>query len=611
MRNRLHTFITLLKTNYKTLLLFEGFYRIFGIVAIFPLVQTLMSWSVSLSGYGYITNALILDYLRTPSTVLILILIGFILGLYIAFELITLSIIYRFSHHGLKLGLRPLIRLALERIRTIFLSRKVLIIFPAGLFFLFIELAQVAGVIATISIPDYLLDEIHQVRNWWLTFYGLGLILFILFFETVVLNSVFAIRNTSLKDSWRERSIAMKGKRIRMLLEFFSLNAILNGLLYLFYFLLVLLIAGIVTLIRGQDLALGLTLTVVYAIYTVVVTFASMILVPLNFALVTTWHQLGKPKEPMAEQLKSAASRPRIPLTRTRMRRLTIIIIMGLIAINITNVFTVLTRSKNRAEFFNQPEIVAHRGASWDAPENTLAAVDIALDQESDGIEIDVRMTKDEHVVLMHDSTLERTTNGNSSGSVENMTLEELRELDAGSWYGNDFTGEKIPTLEEVFELTGRKATLFIEMKDNNETINRKVVELIEENDMENHVKIMAFSQSQLQDIKSLNEDIETVMIVSTFYGDMSRLINDDALDNYAFSINLFVNNDHYVNSIHQSGKKVYSWTVNTEENIRSVARRDVDGIITDRPVFTREEAYLKNTSDMAEDLLDLLFDDD
>ncbi|MFW6285311.1 MAG: glycerophosphodiester phosphodiesterase family protein, partial [Bacillota bacterium] len=590
MRHRLNTFLNILKTNYKTLLLFEVAYRVFGLVAVFPLVQTLMSWSVSLSGYGYITNALILDYLKTPTTILILMLIGLILGLYIAFELITLSIIFRFSHHKMKLGMRPLVRLALERIRTVFLSRKILIIFPAGLFFLFIELAQVVGVVATISIPEYILDEIHQVRNWWLTFYGLMLFLFILFFETVLLNSVFSIRNSTLKDSWRERSIAMKGKRLRMLLEFVSLNTILNGMLYLFYFLLVAAIAGIVTLIRGQDMALGLTLTVVYAIYTVVITFASMILVPINYALVTTWHQQGKPKDFLSDQMKyEASSKKRIPLTRKRMRRIAILIILGLIAINVTNVFTVLARSKNQSEFFNHPEIVAHRGASWDAPENTLSAVETALEQEADSIEIDVRMTADGHVVLMHDDTLIRTTDDTSGQRVRDMTLEELRSHDAGSWFDSEFAGEKVPTLEEVFEMTGRRATLFIEMKEDDTAINQRVVELIEEHDMENHVKIMAFSQSQLQNIKSLNEDIETVMIVSTFYGDMSRLINDDALDHFAFSVDLFLNNSGYVNRIHQSEKKVYSWTINTEDSIRRVARRDVDGIITDRPVFTRE----------------------
>lgn len=611
MRQRLNTFLNILRTNYKTLLLFEGLYRLFGIVAIFPLVSTLMSWSVSLSGYPYITNALILDYLRSPSTIAVLVLIGLILGLYISFELIILSIIYRFSHHGLKLGLRPLLRLGLERIRDVFLSRRVLIIFPAGLFFLFVELAQVVGVVATISIPDYIMDEIHAVRSWWLMFYGLLITLFVLFFETVLLNSVFTIRDKTLKASWRERSRTMKGRRIRMLLEFFSLNAVLNGLLYLFYFLLVALIAGIVTLTRGQDLALGLTLTVIYAAYNVVVTVVSMVLIPLNYALVSMWHQEGKTEqETIDERLQSISRKKRIPLTPKRMRRVIIIIILGLIAINVTNVFTVLTRSKNQSEFFNYPEIVAHRGASWDAPENTLSAIDIALEQEADAIEIDVRMTGDGHVVLMHDASAMRTTNDTSGRWVRDMTLEEVRSLDAGSWFSSEFAGEKVPTLEEAFELNGRRATLFIEMKDNNDEINEQVVDLIEEHNMENHVKVMAFSQDQLQDIKALNEDIETVMIVSTFYGDMSRLVNDEALDNFAFSVNLFINNSHYVNRVHDSGKRVYSWTINTEDNIRSVARRNVDGIITDRPVFTREEVYLRNTSDTVADVLDFLFDD-
>ncbi len=608
MRQRLYTFLNILKTNYKTLLMFEGLYRIFGIIAVFPLVSLLMSWSVSLSGYAYITNVLLLDYLTTPTTLLILFVIGLLLGLYIAFEIVVLSILYRFSHHNLNIGILPLLRLGIERAQDIFFSRRILIVLSASLFLLFIELTQVAGVLATISVPDYIMDEIHSVRSWWLIFYGLLLALFILFFETVLMNSVFTIRDKTLRESWRERSHAMKGRRIRMLLEFFSLNAVLNIILYAFYFLLISLIAGVVMVIRGQDLVLGLTLTFVYALYTLMVAIASAVLVPMNYALVSMWHQEGKMPEDMTDRMKAFTNRKRIPLTKKRIRRFTLVTILVLVAINVTNVTTVLGQSKAQYEFFNHPEIVAHRGASWDAPENTISAIDLALEQEADGIEYDIRITQDEELVLMHDSTATRTTDDTSGRLIRDMTYEEVRALDAGSWFSSEFEGEPVPTLEEVFEFAGRRATHFVELKDHTETINRKTVDLIEEYNLENHAKVMSFSQDQLREIKALNEDIETVLIVSTFYGNMSRLANDDALDNFAFSVNLFINNDHYVNTIHQSGKKVYSWTINTDENIRRVARRDVDGIITDRPVFAREEAYLRNTSDTVADLLDLLF---
>lgn len=289
------------------------------------------------------------------------------------------------------------------------------------------------------------------------------------------------------------------------------------------------------------------------------------------------------------------------------------LVILGLIAINVTNVFTVLIPSTGPSESFNHTEIIAHRGASWDAPENTLSSIGAALEQDADGVEVDVRMTGDGHVVLMHDASAMRTTDDTSRRWVKDMSLQDVRSLDAGAWFDSGFAGEKVPTLQEVFDLTGRQTTLFIDMKDNSEAINRRVVELIEAYNMEDRVKVMAFSHKQLQDIKALNGDIETVILVSALYGDMSRLIHEEydaALDSFAFSVDLFYDESRYVDEIRQSGKKVYSWTVNTEDDIHGAAGQDVDGIITDRPMFTRKEIYLRHTSDTLSSLFDFLLAD-
>src|SRR5690242_14424230 len=104
-------------------------------------------------------------------------------------------------------------------------------------------------------------------------------------------------------------------------------------------------------------------------------------------------------------------------------------------------------------ESLPQPVLFAHRGASAHAPENTLAAFELALTQQADGIELDVKLTSDGHVIVHHDATVNRTTNG--QGRIKDMTLVGLKKLDAGSSFSEQFRGEKIPTLEEVFEAVG------------------------------------------------------------------------------------------------------------------------------------------------------------
>ncbi|MGM0436270.1 MAG: glycerophosphodiester phosphodiesterase family protein [Bacillota bacterium] len=609
MKKRLGAFKNILLHNIKTLLIFEGLYRILGILLIFPLASMLMSWSISLAGFTYITNARIMDYITAPTTGFVIFLIGIVLGLYIAMEIIILSVLYRFSKAKMTIGIFPLLRLGVERIRDVLLSRNILIIIPAGLFFLFVELMQFVGVLSTITIPSHMLEAIEEVRRWRFMFYGTMLVGFVFFFETMMLPSVFTLHNKTLKGSWRLKQRLMKGKRLKMLLEFFVLNAILNLILFSIYFLLVAFVGFLISLIRGQTIALGLTLTVIYALYSFVISLISFTLIPINYALISTWHHASEVVEDEStKRVETLDVKPRLPLTKKRVRRLVIIIIMGLIAINFTNVFTVLQRSSNQTEFFTYPEIVAHRGASEDAPENTLSAVELALEQEADAIEIDVRMTDDGTVILMHDATLGRTTNDSQNRYVRDVTYDEIRQLDAGSWFSSEYEGEPVPTLEEVLEVVGRRSNLFIEMKDKSGAMNERVVELIEEYNVENTASILSDSESQLHEIKTLNEDIETIMLISTFYGNINNLINDDSIDHFALGFSFYINNDQYVTRMHDSDRKVYAWTVNTEGTIASLSRRNVDGLITDRPIYTREQAYLKNASDFTTTVLELLF---
>ncbi|MGG3886051.1 glycerophosphodiester phosphodiesterase [Brevibacillus panacihumi] len=159
---------------------------------------------------------------------------------------------------------------------------------------------------------------------------------------------------------------------------------------------------------------------------------------------------------------------------------------------------------------------MAHRGWSGKAPENTMTAIRLALAEPAiRGIEIDVQLSRDGVPVLIHDFTLERTTTGR--GLVMDHTLEELRELDAGSWFNERFAGERIPTLEEVLQAVKGRCTLNIELKATSDMypgIAEKVLELLERHEMKQEVCITSFDHDLIRQVRELDATVETGLIV-------------------------------------------------------------------------------------------------
>ncbi|GGD89724.1 glycerophosphodiester phosphodiesterase [Paenibacillus nasutitermitis] len=159
--------------------------------------------------------------------------------------------------------------------------------------------------------------------------------------------------------------------------------------------------------------------------------------------------------------------------------------------------------------------IVAHRGCSGDAPENTIAAFKLALAQpEISNIELDVHLSKDGVPVVIHDHTLDRTTNG--KGPVQAYTLEELRKLDAGGWFAAEFTGEQIPTLEEVLELVKGRCRLHVELKTmGNEYVGleAKVIDCIHRHGMQEEVVLSSFDHDSMVRANEIDPAIRTALI--------------------------------------------------------------------------------------------------
>ncbi|RLG95361.1 glycerophosphoryl diester phosphodiesterase [Candidatus Bathyarchaeota archaeon] len=216
-------------------------------------------------------------------------------------------------------------------------------------------------------------------------------------------------------------------------------------------------------------------------------------------------------------------------------------------------------------------EVIGHRGAAGLEPENTLRSVRRAIELGVDRVEIDVRVSRDERLVIMHDETVDRTTNGH--GYVSELTFDELRSLDAGM-------GEKIPTLDEILKFTMGKAKLEIELKVPEAT--EPTIQLIEELNAEKDVIVISFIHELLERVHDLNPNIKT----GALFFEVPKDILQRALKAHASSIHVYYRNvnSELVKEAHRSGLEVAVWNPNRIEEMREMIDLGVDAIGSDRP---------------------------
>lgn len=245
---------------------------------------------------------------------------------------------------------------------------------------------------------------------------------------------------------------------------------------------------------------------------------------------------------------------------------------------------------------FKKPMIFAHRGACALAPENTLPSFELAVTHLADAIELDAKLSRDGVVMVIHDLTVDRTTNG--KGKVKDLTLKDLKELDAGSFFGKDFSGITIPTLDEVFECVGHKLIVNVELtnyKSSSDDLVEKVVEVVKRHKMEDRVLFSSFLPKNL--VKSRILLPQSPVALLCLPGVMGMISRSRFSRHYSPKIihpYLSDVNDRYVEHEHRAGRRIHVWTVNEEVDIRRLQAAGVDGVFTDNPLATRRILEIK-----------------
>ena len=230
---------------------------------------------------------------------------------------------------------------------------------------------------------------------------------------------------------------------------------------------------------------------------------------------------------------------------------------------------------------------VAHRGASALAPENTITAFDRAVELGADAIEFDIHLSRDGELVVIHDDTLDRTTSG--TGPVYERSLEELKRLDAGRWFGNGFSGQRIPTLSDVLDRYAGKVPLALEIKAGSTFfpgIEEKVVSALRERAAIDHAAVASFDHYALRRLKEIEPTIRTAALLVGRPVSLSALAGPAKADGLALEASFVTTTE--VEACRAAGLKLVVWVVNEPAQMRHFISLGVDGIITDYPDLLR-----------------------
>ncbi|MBL8091510.1 MAG: hypothetical protein JNJ43_14335 [Anaerolineales bacterium] len=237
-------------------------------------------------------------------------------------------------------------------------------------------------------------------------------------------------------------------------------------------------------------------------------------------------------------------------------------------------------------QHFPSPIILAHRGDLAHAPENTLPSFSQAIQKGADGVELDAKLTADGHVIVFHDMAVDRTTNG--KGKVASFTFDEIRKLDAGSWFDSKFANTKVPLLEEVFETVGKDKLINIELTNYStpkDGLTQKVCELIKKHNNQAQIIFSSFFASNLKIAMGLlPETPRGLLAMPGIVGLWARSFGFMFGDYQALHPHISNASKEQTQRAHRIKRRVHVWTANTPEEILRLKDFGVDGIFTDDP---------------------------
>lgn len=584
--------------NWLSLLVFELLYKVLGALFVAPLLVALLNFSIKIVGWNYLSNDNIFEFLGKPTTLLILAILLFLFLIYIIIEIFAVVGCFHASCHNLKITAGHMFRVGIHNANRVFKRENwgmflwILILLPV------LNVIPVLVIFSYIHIPNFVEKYIATHRDNIRMF---GILIFILSVSSlkwIYSFHDFVLRKHSFRVARTKSRRLMNGRFIKTLVKLFAWNLLV---VFVAVTVITIFLCILYAVFRVAGFTGSLRLVTLKA-SSILVNFLVLgyllFFVPITGAFVSSSYYKRSYKQ--GDEIKEYVV-PEPIYTHPKAFKYFIITAATILLLNNCKALFWGTEGIDlRAEFFNETQVMAHRGDSENAPENTMAAFESAIDGMADWIELDVQQTKDGVIVVMHDSNLKRTTGWNRN--IWNVTYDQIKDLDAGSWFGEEFSEERIVTLDEVLKMAKGKVKLNIELKPTGHEKNfeAEVVRIIRENDFQHDCMVCCFKYDTLAKIKKLDPEISTTYVLIAVY---SEFWNASAAD--AFSMDYSFVTKAMVNNIKSAQKDIYVWTVNSKEGMNRMIDMGVDGIITDKPQLAKELILSRYTPDTFVDIIE------
>ena len=588
----------IIRQNWKNILLFELLYRGITTSVYMRLVSRGIRLALRAAGYSYLTPANIGNFLIRPVTLLIFAAVAFVRILILSLETAGLITAFQGSAYYQKLTPLHILWGGLQKLKDEMIKCNWRLPLFLTVQYLLIHLPFIMRTIVRYKPANFIFQELKK-QPVAVAFLVVLLIFGILAVIPRSLTAYGCMIEQKHFHSGVVRSWQMTHKRkwkISSLAMFWELAVILLAVAV--YAASVCAAALCVVRFSRQNLAMAVLLSSADRLETGIIYLASMLATVVVYAaLSVAYYQYGN------RRFHTERWDFGYPARGSMNRRTMAVILTAVVGVGLFYIYDLVRNgSELSEELLIETEITAHRGSSRTAPENTIPAIEAAVEEMADSVEIDVQMTADGVVVLGHDASVKRVAGVNRS--IASMTFEELEKLDVGSWFSSEYAGTRIPSLSEVLELCSQKTSLNIEIKyvGKNSELPEKTAEMVREYGMENQCVITSTNLSYLKRVKEALPEIRTGYIISAAYGNFYSSEDVDFI-----SIRSGFVTSALMQNAHEQGKAVYAWTVNTKSELERLTLLGVDGIITDRPVLAREIVYREEATESLFEYLKLV----
>ncbi|MCI8920182.1 MAG: glycerophosphodiester phosphodiesterase [Eubacterium sp.] len=591
--------IKLLRVNWHTMAWFELLYKLLSLAVFTPLCWTAFNGIMRITGYEYLTIENILSFLTNPVTIAALFLLLAAMTVYTMIDIGAVIFLLDQSYQGVKADLQQTCRYAVRNAVKVFHRKNIFIAFAVLFLIPFLNIGVASSYVGSISIPEFILDFIAKNNTLLILFSALLLALLVLMLRWLYAFHYFTLEGCGFKEA-RKKSAKLsrknKAKDLAVLLG-------IQVLVYALYFIL--LIAGIGLAVFLGSLCskwqlLGIvSASVVWVFLLISLLLVSALVTPVSYACISMLYYEHKERR-QEEIIHASAGRSQENKRRKKLLHAAEGVLLAVsVACCSFYLYSIYHHKVSiQVEHIRTMQVTAHRGASAYYPENTMAAFEGARELGADWIELDVQQSRDGQIFVMHDADFRRTAGVDRS--TWDMDYDEIRTLDVGSFFDRKFEGERAPLLTDVIAFakkSGMKLNIEMKPSGHERDFEKSVAGLIAEEAFWDQCVVTSLEYHVLERIKEYDSRVQTVYVMSFAYGDIRGF---EAADH--FSIEASSISPKMVSDIHNAGKELYAWTVNTQEGIDRMIDLGVDHIVTDDITLAKECIFLSKTSDVVSD---------